>query len=306
MKKITSFCFLLTAFLLISQSLNAKVVVDKIAAVVNDQIITLSELEQEIEKTNRLATEKIDKKVVLQRMIDEKVLNQEANKRSVIVSDQELDILYDQVKKQNNFDDKEMEEELAKQKMTKEDLKWQLKTQMLTRRLIDAEMKGKIAVTEDEILEYYRENYGDVEFGSQVRIAHILIPVDEEDAYQKALKIANDAKSGKNFSKLAKEHSGDSISAPKGGDLGYFNKGDLVFELESAIENTDVGEITDPVQTSSGYHIVKVIEKEKSSESSLGGYREQIRQTIYEQKSSSFLQNWVEKRREGVYIDIKI
>lgn len=306
MKKIANIGFLVTAFLLISQSVNAKVLVDKIAAVVNDEIITLSELEAETERTNRLSQEKVDKKFVLQRLIDEKVLNREASERGVTISDEELDILFEQVKQQNNFDEETMMEELAKKNITKEDLKLQWKTQMLTRRLIDAEMKGKIAVTEDEILEYYRANYGEVEFGSQVRIAHILIPIEEENAYENAVNIAQEARSGKSFSKLAEQYSKDPVSAPKGGDLGYFNKGDLVYELESAIERTEVGEITDPVETSSGYHIVKVLEKQKSSETSLGGYREEIRQTIYNQKSEEFLKNWVEKRREGVYIDIKI
>lgn len=306
MKRSFSFVLLLTFISLIPFCLQAKVVVDKIAAVVNNEIITLSELEQATELSNKNSEEKIDKRAMLKKLIDEKILNQEATKRGVTISEEEVDLLLQQVKQQNNFDDKAMEEELAKQNMTVDDLKNQFKTQLLTRRLLDAEMQGKIAVTEDEILEYYRANYGDVEFGSQVRIAHILIPYDEENAYEKAVNIAKEAKSGENFSKLAKEHSKDSVSATKGGDLGYFNKGDLVFELEAAIEDTEVGEVTDPVETGSGYHIVKVLEKEKSSEASLGGYREQIRQTIYRQKSESFLKNWVEKSRQNVFIDIKI
>ncbi|MGH7885847.1 MAG: peptidylprolyl isomerase, partial [Thermodesulfobacteriota bacterium] len=81
---------------------------------------------------------------------------------------------------------------------------------------------------------------------------------------------------------------------------------DLAFELESVVERTDVDQITDPVETSAGYHIVKVLEKKETSEASLGSYRDQIRETIYTQKSEQFLKNWVDKRRSGVYVDIKI
>lgn len=306
MKIIFTFYFMLFLLLSSSQVLNASVVVDKIAAVVNNEIIMLSELEKETERANALSEQKVDKKFILQRLIDEIVLNQEASKRGVAISEEELDAVIEQLNRQVEAEGKNMDEELAKQKVSREQLREQWKIQMLSKRLLETEMHGKIAVTEDEILEYYRTNYGEVEYGSQIRIAHILIPFEEENAYEKALEISQEAKSGKDFSKLAQKYSKDEVSASKGGDLGYFNKGDLVFELESAVERTGVNQITDPVETSAGYHIVKVLEKKETSETSLGGYREQIRNTIYTQKSEQFLKDWVDKRRSGVYIDIKI
>lgn len=284
----------------------ASVLVDKIAAVVNNEIITLSELEKETAKANELSEEKVDKRFILERLIDEKVLNMAATKQGISISDEELDYAMDQVKSQFGTDEEAIQEELKKQNITEEDLRDQIKTQMLTRRLIDTEMQGRIAITEDEILEYYRTNYGEVEYGSQVRIAHILIPFDEKDSYVTAVKVSKEAQSGEDFSRLAREYSKDSVSASNGGDLGYFKKGDLMFEIESVVENMNEGDITDPIETSAGYHIVKVLEKRETSQASLGGYREQIKQAIYNRKSQEFLKDWVDKRREDVFVDIKI
>ena len=303
-------CFLIISIflfqLLIVSHANSAVVVDKVAAVVDDKIITLSELEEETNKSNALLEEKLDKRFVLNRLIDEIILRNEASNQGIVVADEELDFAVDQLRRQFNYDDEKMKEELSKENVTVEQLRDQWEIQMLSKRLVESEMKGKIAVTEDEILEYYRANYGEVEYGSEVRIAHILIPRDEPSAYSKSKEVAELAKSGKNFEKLVREYSKDATSIESGGDLGYFNKGDLVYELESAIALTPAGEITGPVETSAGYHIVKVLEKKEKTEASLGGYRDQIRQTIYNQKTQDFLKDWVKERRNGVYVDIKI
>ncbi|MGH7885483.1 MAG: SurA N-terminal domain-containing protein, partial [Thermodesulfobacteriota bacterium] len=172
--KIITLIFTLLLLLSISDGLHAAVVVDKIAAVVNNEIITLSELEKATEKTNELSEQKVDKRFVLERLIDEIVLNQEASKRGVKISEEELDSIIEQLKSQVESQGKNMEEELAKENVSMEELREKWRLQMLTKRLVDTEIQGKIAVTEDEILDYYRSNYGEVEFGSQIRIAHIL------------------------------------------------------------------------------------------------------------------------------------
>ncbi|NIQ12966.1 MAG: hypothetical protein GTO02_00710 [Candidatus Dadabacteria bacterium] len=247
--------------------------------------------------------------MVLEKMIDQKILDQEAGKRGIVVSEAELDATIGELKKRFNINEENIESELKKQNLTLEEFREQWRYQLLSKKLLDTNLKGKIAVSEDEIVDYYRENYGggeEIEYESQVRISHILIPLDEENALEKSTEIANMAKSGKDFAGLAKEYSKDSLSASKGGDLGYFNKGDLVVELEQAIEQTEIGGITDPIITSGGYHIVKVTDRKKSDTASVGNYRDEIKQTLYNKKLEEFLKNWISDLKDDSYIEIKI
>lgn len=281
---------------------------DKVVAVVNEEIITLSELEEEAIDTNEELEEKLEMRTVLDKMIDKEILDQEAAKRGITVSDEELEATINELKARFNITEENMESELEKQNLTPNQFREQWRYQLLSKKLMDTEIQGRIAVSEDEILEYYRENYsdGEIEYDTQVRISHILIPLDEENSFSTAYEVAELAKSGNDFSSLASKYSKDTLSSDKGGDLGYFNKGDLVLELEEAIELTEVGEVTDPIETSGGYHIVKVTDRKKSDNPALGNYREEIKQILYQEKLEDFLKNWIVELKKDSYIEIKI
>ena len=114
------------------------------------------------------------------------------------------------------------------------------------------------------------------------------------------------AKSGANFSKLVSEYSDDTFSKDKEGVLGYFNKGELVSELEDVVSVTEVGKTSGPVKTISGFHIIKVLDRNTLDESSVDQYREQLRQEIYKQKVTEELEKYIAGIRENAYIEIKL
>lgn len=146
-------------------------------------------------------------------------------------------------------------------------------------------------IKEDEISKYYQDEYtGDIS------AKHILIKVkgatdkdglSDEDAKKKAEGIIKKLDNGEDFSKLAKENSDDSGSAKNGGDLGYFNKGDMVKEFEDAAFKLKVNEYTKtPVKTSYGYHIIlKTGEKEKPELTS--SVKNDIKKKILEEKKNN-------------------
>lgn len=315
MKKI----FKLNLFLLVSlgvfsfskPSISGEVI-DRVVAVVNDDVITLSELKEETQSVNQSpgpgGPQTQDQ--VLENMIEVKLLEQEAKKLGIQVTEKDVDAAIDGVKAKFNLTDEQLAEVLKKQNLTLQAFREQWRRQLLANKLIGAQVQGQIAVTEDEIKKYYEENRGKLESSSEVRIAHILIPVaspdDEEQAQKLAQEVAKLAKSGKDFGELAKKYSKDASSAEKGGDLGYFKKGELAEVVEKAIEEAPVGEIVGPIRSSDGYHIVKVIDKRKSETTSLDKSKEdEIRETLYQQKVENAIKAWLEDVKKTAYIEKK-
>ncbi len=282
-------------------------VVEKVVAVVNDRIITLSEFNQELKEVVVNPEAEVNVHNVLDAMVDRILLDQQAAARKISVSDEEVKAIVKNQREALNLDESSIAEELKKQNMTEELFYRQWKYQILSRRLLELVTQGSIAVTDEEIEKYHREHYEESStYGRQTKIAHILINKEAEDALSKAEEILELAKSGEPFGELARKHSMDESSAQSGGLLGYFVKGDLVPEIENAVEKTEVNGIAGPVLSSRGYHIVKVLERTEGGEASVSRYRDRIKHQIYMEKVERFITSWLENIKKNSYIEIKI
>lgn len=283
-------------------------VIDRIVAIVNDDIITLSDFNKYIVSLPKQTVE-INKDQALNDLVEQMILTQEAAKLGITVTDAEIDRSIESVKGKLDMSDEQMNEMLNKQNLTTEQFRNQWRLQILSGKLVSTLVKGRIAVTDEEIKDLYKQYYGEIENADEVEIAHILISFDaseEQQALQKANKVAELAKSGSNFSKLVSEYSDDTFSKDKEGALGYFNKGELVSELEDVVSVTEVGKTSGPVKTISGFHIIKVLDRNTLDESSVDQYREQLRQEIYKQKVTEELEKYIAGIRENAYIEIKL
>lgn len=294
--------------LLIASSItNAREQVDRVVLVINEEIITLTEFMNEAEKNGINMEEAGMEYKFLEQIIDKTIVEQEAKQAGITVSDEELDFTLKEMKSRFKLDETEMEKALKKQNMTEESFREQWRFQLLTQKLMEAKVKGNVAVTDQEIKEYYQQTYGDYEEGvSEIRIAHILILNNGPDALRKATKIADEAKTGEDFPKLAKEYSQDTMSAQNGGDLGYFKKGDLVESLEFAVKDVQINEIVGPVESPGGYHIIKVLDKKDSKIGIPQSYSNEIRNTIYSQKAEEMLKTYLKNIKETAYIERKL
>ena len=283
-------------------------IVEKVVAVVNSRIITLSELQREIKDVATNPEAEINAREVLDAMIDRILLDQQAAARKISVSDEEVKAIVKSQQQAMNLDEEAIAEELRKQNMTEDLFYRQWKYQILSRRLLDHVTQGSIAVTDEEIEEYHRKHYGeeDSSYGKQTKIAHILIDKETENALSKAEEVLQLAKSGEPFAELARKYSMDKSSAKNGGVLGHFVKGDLVPEIESAVEQTEVNGIAGPVLSSRGYHIVKVLEIIEAGEASVSRYKDRIKHQIYMEKVERFIASWLEDVKKSSYIEIKI
>ena len=283
-------------------------VIDRIVAIVNDDIITLSDFNKYIVSLPKQTVE-INKDQALNDLVEQMILTQEAAKLGITVTDAEIDRSIENVKGRLDMSDEQMNEMLTKQNLTTEQFRNQWRLQILSGKLVSTLVKGRIAVTDEEIKDLYKQYYGEIENADEVEIAHILISFDaseEQQALQKANKVAELAKSGSNFSKLVSEYSDDTFSKDKEGVLGYFKKGELVSELEDVVSVTEVGKTSGPVKTISGFHIIKVLDRNTLDENSVDQYREQLRQEIYKQKVTEELEKYIDGIRENAYIEIKL
>ncbi len=282
---------------------------EKVVAVVNNRIITLSELHQEIKDVRTNPEAEITSREVLDAMIDRILLDQQAVARKISVSDEEVKAIVKSQQEAMGLDEEAIAKELKKQNMTEELFHRQWKYQIVSRRLLDSVTQGSIAVTDEEIEEYHKKHYGEEDTGGyekQTKIAHILINQETENALSKAEEVLELAKSGHPFAQLARTYSMDESSAQNGGLLGYFVKGDLVTEMESAVEQTEINGIAGPVKTSRGYHIVKVLERIEDGESSVSRYGDRIKHQLYMEKVERFITSWLEDIKKKSYIEIKI
>ncbi|UCH45960.1 MAG: peptidylprolyl isomerase [Nitrospiraceae bacterium] len=191
------------------------------------------------------------------------------------------DLIYNQAKKMRLQNDKEYIEKLKEfEKMT------------LVALLLKKEIEDKVQVTEDEARALFDENQDKFTIGTQLRASHILVETEDE-----AKNIHDRITKGEDFAKLAKELSKDQGSAAKGGDLGYFGRGRMVPEFERAAMSLKPGEVSSPVRSRFGYHIIKLTDIKKGDQASFDQSKAAIQKQLQGQKQKALLDTFIEKLR---------
>ncbi len=162
---------------------------------------------------------------------------------------------------------------------------------LLAQEYMRENISDKAKVSDTEIKEYYNKHKSEFIQPEQVRARHILIKVPAnadkkkwEEARKKALEIRAKILKGESFSKLAKKYSDDPGSKARGGDLGYFRKGQMVPEFEKAAFSLKKGQISKPVKTTFGYHIIKLEDRKPSKQRSFKEVKQEIRQKLLRKK----------------------
>lgn len=147
-------------------------------------------------------------------------------------------------------------------------------------------VKPYVTITDEEINTYFEENKESLNQGEEVKASHILVETEEE-----ANEIKEKLNQGEDFAELAKEHSFDG-SSTAGGDLGYFGRGEMVKEFEDVAFSLDIDQISDPVQSEFGYHIIKVVDKTEAKEASLEDSREDVEEALFQDKLQAAYSEW--------------
>jgi peptidyl-prolyl cis-trans isomerase C len=223
---------------------------------------------------------------VLDQVIGYKVLVQETRAKNVTVADTDVDARIGEIRKQ--FPSEEaFTQMLAQRKLTLEQVKSDAKQDMAISKLIEDQIAAKVAVKPEQVNDFYAKNPDQFKQGDSVRASHILIAVPKgadaaakAQARTKAEQVLKDVKSGKDFAALAKENSADPGSAAQGGDLGFFQQGQMVGPFNDAAFSLEPGAISDLVETEFGFHIIKVAEKKPGRTIPLDEVKPQVEQYL--------------------------
>ena len=249
---------------------------------------------------------------VLDDMIGYKLLMQEAKARQIAVPDADVDAQVAQIRSQFQSD-AQFQQALAAQKMTLEAVRDDARAEMSVEKLVESEIAGKVAVKPEAITDFYQKNQDKFQQGPRVRASHILIgipqnadPSTKQQAKAKAEALLKDLKTGKDFAATAKASSQDPGSAPNGGDLGYFEQGQMVPPFEQAAFALKPGEMSEVVETQFGYHIIKVADKQDSRLVPLDDARQQIEQYLTQQNRQAQTESFVSALKAKAKIEILI
>lgn len=292
-------------------------VVERILAIVNDEIVTEQDLDivmapivaqYRTMHTGKEYDEKIKeaRQEFLGKVIDDKLILGEAKRKQVIVKDAEVDEMMSDVR--NKFPSREaFIKAIEDQGLTEKKLWNRFRDQLMTQKLVSYEVKSKVSVSPGEVNEYYKSHSQEFVQGDRVRLQHILIRSStrtEEEAKTLAQDLLSQLEAGKPFEELAKAHS-EGAEASEGGEMGWIEKGQLMGEIDEKVFALEKGKLAGPIQSSLGYHIFKVVERDQFSVKPISEVRNQIQDILFKEKLRERLETWMSSLKKNAYISIR-
>jgi len=287
-------------------------------AVINGVAITQAHYDKELKvhldrvsrQGKQISEEQITalKKDVLDGLIEREVLYQESQKAGIKVDEQKVTDQMAGIKKRFP-DEEEFKKALASMGLTEEEVRTQIQRGLAIRGLIDQKVANSIVVTDEETKAYYDANPQFFKQPEQVKASHILIKVETtaDDATKAAARkkiedIRKKLTDGGDFAELAKEYS-EGPSAPKGGDLGYSRRGQMVKAFDDTVFSMKINEVSGLVETRFGYHLIKVYDKKPEQTLAYADVKDKIAQRLKQEKIEKGAIAYVENLKKDAKIE---
>jgi parvulin-like peptidyl-prolyl isomerase len=298
-------------------SLAAGQVVEEIVAVVNDDVITLSQYKEQYDSTIqqlRAAFQGAEyekqlamlKKEMLNMMITDLLLMQQAKEKNLSVGEQ-LKAAVENIKKENNIaSDDDLKRGLRQQGMDYDQWLKQLEDNMLKQGVIYSEVDRSIVLDDSEIVGYYKLHPQEFTEPEEYKIRAVYLSTEgKAPAALEEMKkeIGGKVKAGEPFNVLAKEYS-DGPAKESEGDLGTFKKGELDKNLEQAVSRLKTGETSGWVETKNGWYLLKLEEKKDSRLMTFEEVKKNVEERLYTQKKEKKLEEYLKDLREKSYVKI--
>jgi peptidyl-prolyl cis-trans isomerase C len=247
---------------------------------------------------------------VLDQLVGVKLLGQEATSQKIAVPDADVETQLAQLRQQFPSEDI-FNQALKAQNKTVDMVKADARRTMAISKLLETALASTRAVTPEQAKDFYDKNPDQFKRPEQVRASHILVTVDEKAdvatkaaAKRKAESLLKRVKAGGDFTTLAKEHSQDPGSALNGGDLGLFQRGQMVPAFDQVAFTLAPGATSDLVETQFGYHIIRVVEKKEAGAVPLDEARPQLEQFLQNQNRQKATESFVESLKAKGKVEI--
>ena len=297
-------------------------VVDRIVAIVNQEIITLSEVEmwidplqREIQTGDRLEKRERIQELrlkALEKLIEEKLIDQATKKAGIKVTSKEVEATLDDIKQRNAATQEDLEKALAKEGLTLEAFKKQLEKKIQGAKLVNIAMKVETKAGEKELKEFYQKNIDRYRSEESYRPAHILLVIPKEakseeiqEIRKRCQDILDKIKKGEDFGELAILYSED-ISAKDRGDLGFFKKGELLPAIEKEALRLQVGGVSGMIRTDTGFHIIKLLDRRGGTSIPFEEIKEKVQGDYYEMERQKAYKQFLSTLKEKAIIEIKL
>jgi parvulin-like peptidyl-prolyl isomerase len=294
------------------------VTIDGIAAMVNNKIITILELEKAgkplldrrlptVEKRER---DKL-KREILTEVLDQLILRtlqrQRAASIGLRVTEFEIDSAISKIMAANSLSEEMFGRALAEQGLSLEEYREQISDQILFSKLMQREIREKVAMTDEAVSAYYEEHKDDYFRPERIRVRHLLVRStgDEvQEARRRALAILDEVRAGGDFDELVRTHSPETVT---GEDTvsGWLARGEFLAELEEVAFALPEGQVSEPIRSQAGFHLIQVVEKQESGHLSLAAVAEGIREKLSRQEMEAGYQAWLENLRAESQVDIR-
>lgn len=309
--------FLSLVVILISSSAVAKRLIDKSVMTVNDDIILDSDIDKFQSKIKSKSFQEffggIDEKVakdrnaILNLLVEEKIINQQVKRLDLSASDTEIDGQIRVILKRNGISQAQLTERLKMLGTSMSEYRDGIRRQIERRNLVEREIRPTLEVSDEQLRHFYQRNSKSEDSQVQYNIAHILIedkPKGGVSAQERANQIWKElSQNPKNFDAFVKDYSDDNTTTANGGSLGYFTLSSLSKEFREVVPKTPVGEITAPLKTAAGFHILKVLEAQKGSFASLPKERKDaLRNQMIAEELEKRMAMWLERKKAEAYI----
>ncbi len=326
-------CSLSTLFftcLFLGQQLFAAELVDRVVAIVNDDVITMSEVNDAGKVFFKKITESAPasqvgdalrraRTEVLNSLIDKRLIAMEAEKQHISISDEEVRAAAKQILANNNMTKEMLDAQLGQMGMSYEAYLDTIRNQILQTKLVNYEVRSRLIITDDMVLDYYDTHYTKhVSDGGYYLLQMGFLwgqdtkdtdsaaarYADKMDAKKRAERVHELVANGQDFRLLAEKFS-DLPSATDGGDIGVFQIDEMAEYMKNAVLPLQAGGLSDIVETPSGYQFFKLLSSQDGQivvQAAFTSVKEEIREKLYEEQLKQQFDKWVTKIKEEAYI----
>ncbi len=307
-----SVCYMVFLLLLIRTDPLHGEVIDRIVAIVNDSVITLSELNsasmvaRERFGMNMDGMEEDTRTRVLETLIEQKLVKQASEKAGIDVSEKEIDNAIEDVKKQNRISHEELLSAIRSRGLTYEEYREQIREQIRQVKFITKEIRSKVSIQPEDIEDYYIQHIDEFRQPASYRIRVIYFGDTDRKLLKKKIGAVLDGiERGEDFSTLASRYS-EGPTASSGGDLGYIKEGEMDETIEEVAKGLDIGEISEPFTTHAGTYIIQLVDRREGDAVPLEEVRDEIYDRLFEEAMRTRYRTWLEEMKKNSYIERRL
>ncbi len=300
------------------------VILDRVVAVVNDEVITLTEVQEEgLQAIRKVVQETLGddrerrlrtiERQVLDDLVVRKLQLQEAKKEKIEVTSSEVRSAIEELKRRNGLaSDEELRAAMARELLTEEQFRRSISDQVTLTKLVARQVRSKVVVLDEEARRYYDEHQDRFRDIPQIKIRHVLVSVSANPTQEELMGAKNRIeeaqaliKLGARFSTVARQY-GDGPLASSSGEVWSMKRGELSAELERTALSIPIGQVSGIIVSPAGFHLIQVEERVAGEILPFDEVKEPIRNVLFDQKVEAKFKEWLQGLKSKASVEMKM